>query len=198
MVQPLMPKATAVWLVDNTALTFKQIAEFCGMHEIEVEGIANGEVAGSIIGKDPVAAHQTTKEEIERCEKDPRASLQLIAATETFIRTEKKRKKSSYTPVARRKDKPDAIAWIVKHCPEATDAQIAKLIGTTKKTIESVRNKTHWNRANITPRDPVLLGLCKQSDLDKMIFKAKNSGEGIALAPKAEAPTAVSPEEQAS
>jgi hypothetical protein len=169
MTLPLLPKATAVWLVDNTALTFNQIAEFCGMHPMEVQGIADGEVAGGIIGKDPIVSHQLTREEIERCEQDSKAKLKLQSETEQYIKSEKKKKKSRYTPVARRQDKPDAIAWILKHCPEATDSQITKLIGTTKKTIEAIRSKTHWNYANLTPRDPVLLGLCSQRDLDFLI-----------------------------
>jgi len=177
MTLPLMPKATAVWLVENTALTFKQIAEFCGMHELEVEGIANEEVATGIVGKDPTALHQLTLEEIHRCEQEPSSSLRMTEGAELFLRAEKKKKKAAYTPVARRKDKPDAIAWIIKNCPEATDMQITKLIGTTKKTIEAVRAKTHWNRGNITPHDPVLLGLCTQGELDTMIFKAKEAAE---------------------
>ncbi|MDA0781957.1 MAG: DUF1013 domain-containing protein [Rickettsiales bacterium] len=169
MTLPLLPKATAVWLVDNTALSFGQIAEFCGMHPLEVQGIADGEVASGIIGKDPIVSHQLTREEIERCEKDPKAKLKLQADTEKYLKKEKNKKKSRYTPVARRQDKPDAIAWILKHCPEATDSQITKLIGTTKKTIEAIRTKSHWNYANLTPRDPVLLGLCSQRDLDVLL-----------------------------
>ncbi len=170
MTLPLLPKATAVWLVDNTALSFDQIAEFCGMHPMEVQGIADGEVASGIIGKDPIVSHQLTRAEIERCEKNPKAKICLQEDTEKYIKSEKnKKKKSRYTPVARRQDKPDAIAWILKHCPESTDAQITKLIGTTKKTIEAIRSKTHWNYANLTPRDPVLLGLCSQRDLDFLL-----------------------------
>ena len=170
MTLPLLPKATAVWLVDNTAISFGQIAEFCGMHPLEVQGIADGEVAAGIMGKDPVVSHQLTRKEIERCEQNPKAKVQLQAETEKYINTEKnKKKKSRYTPVARRQDKPDAIAWIIKHCPEAKDTQITKLIGTTKKTIEAIRDKTHWNYANLTPRDPVLLGLCSQRDLDFLL-----------------------------
>lgn len=167
MTVPLMPKATAVWLVDNTTLTFDQIAEFCGMHPLEVQGIADGEVAVGIVGRDPIVANQLTQAEIDRCIKNPALRLRLQESTEKYIKTEKnKKKKGRYTPVARRQDKPDAIAWILKHCPEATDAQINKLIGTTKKTIGSIRDKSHWNFANLTPRDPVLLGLCSQRDLD--------------------------------
>jgi len=173
MTLPLLPKATAVWLVENTALTFEQIAEFCGMHVLEVRGIADGEVAGSIIGKDPVGAKQLTREEISRCEADPKTRLQMLSSTSTYITLKKKQKKGRYTPVARRQDKPDATAWILKHCPGATDMQISKLIGTTKKTIQSLRDKSHWNYANIRPRDPVLLGICTQLDLDALIIKSE-------------------------
>lgn len=185
MTLPLLPKATAVWLVDNTALTFEQIADFCGMHVLEVQGIADGEVAPGITGKDPILSHQLTRDEIERCEQDSKARLQLTLATADYIKSEKnKKKKSRYTPVARRQDKPDAIAWIVKHCPAAKDGQITKLIGTTKKTIEAIRTKSHWNYSNITPRDPVLLGLCKQKDLDVLVLTSKaaegKKDEGVA------------------
>lgn len=177
MTLPLMPKATAVWLVEKTTLTFEQIATFCGMHELEVQGIADGEVAGGIIGKDPVAARQLTREEIERCENDPKAKLKLLGATEEYIKSKKKKKSGRYTPVARRQDKPDAIAWLLKHCPDITDAQISRLIGTTKNTITSIREKTHWNWGNITARDPVLLGLCTQRDLDAMVEKLNAARE---------------------
>lgn len=178
MTLPLLPKATAVWLVDNTNLTFGQIAEFCGMHQLEVQGIADGEVAVGIVGKDPIVSHQLSHEEIARCEKEPHAKLKLQEATEKYIRTEKnKKKKSRYTPVARRQDKPDAIAWILKHCPTSKDSQITKLIGTTKKTIESIRDKSHWNYSNITAKDPVLLGLCSQRDLDVLIKAAAEAKE---------------------
>lgn len=171
MTLPLMPKATAVWLIENTSLTFKQIADFCGMHELEVQGIADGEVAGGIIGENPVNAQQLSHEEIARCEADSSASLQLLYATKQYIISKKKKTKSRYTPVARRQDKPSAIAWLLKHCPNIADIQIVKLIGTTKKTIEAIRTKSHWNWQNIKPRDPVLLGLCTQSDLDSLVLK---------------------------
>lgn len=177
MTLPLLPKATAVWLVDNTQLTFDQIAVFCGMHPLEVQGIADGEVAVGIVGKDPIVSHQLTLEEIRRCEKEPKAKLTLNATTEKYISSEKnKKKKSRYTPVARRQDKPDAIAWIIKHCPSAKDSQITKLIGTTKKTIEAIRDKSHWNYSGLTPRDPVLLGLCLQRDLD-VLLKAEGEAK---------------------
>lgn len=172
--KPLMPKATAVWLVENTTLTFEQIAEFCGLHLLEVQGIADGEVASGIVGQNPVTAGQLSKEEITACEKDGKRRLQLSTAARQFNEVQAKKKRSSrYTPVARRQDKPDAIAWIAKHCPDITDAQIAKLVGTTKNTIRSVRERTHWNMSNIKPRDPVLLGLCTQTELDRVLEKYK-------------------------
>jgi len=164
MTLPLMPKATAVWLVENTALSFEQIAEFCGMHPLEVNGIADGEVSGGIRGMDPIAGGQLSAEEIARCEKDPSARLDILGTAKQYISN--KTKGSRYTPVARRQDKPDAIAWLIKNFPQMTDAQIGKLVGTTKNTIEAVRGKTHWNSSNIKPRDPVLLGLCTQTHLD--------------------------------
>ena len=162
-----MPKATAVWLIENTSLTFKQIAEFCNMHILEVHGIADDEVARGIAGIDPVTTGQLTREEIGRCEKDPDSILQMSSALIEVLAFEK-RKKGRYTPIARRGDKPDAIAWLLKSHPELVDSQIIKLIGTTKHTIESVRYKTHWNYLNIKPKDPVLLGLCSQTDLNNM------------------------------
>jgi uncharacterized protein len=171
MTLPLMPKATAVWLVENTALSFEQIAEFCGMHPLEVQGIADGDVSGGIRGLDPVASGQLTLDEIARCEKDPKARLQILNTAKQYI--SKKTKGSRYTPVARRQDKPDAIAWLVKNYPTLSDAKIAKLVGTTKNTIEAVRGKTHWNSGNIKPRDPVLLGLCTQTHLDAAISGLK-------------------------
>ena len=164
MTLPLMPKATAVWLVENTALSFEQIAEFCGMHPLEVNGIADGEVSGGIRGLDPIAGGQLSAEEIARCEKDTSARLELLGTAKQYISN--KTKGSRYTPVARRQDKPDAIAWLIKNFPQMTDGQISKLVGTTKNTIEAVRGKTHWNSSNIKPRDPVLLGLCTQTHLD--------------------------------
>jgi hypothetical protein len=164
---PLMPKATAVWLVDNTALTFAQIASFCGLHELEVEGIADGDVAQGISGINPCDAGQLTMDEITRCEKDPNALLNLShSIADDFIF---KKKKGKYTPVARRQDKPDAIHWLVKNCPGVTDKQIIKLIGTTISTIDAIRDRTHWNMGNIRSRDPVLLGLCSQVELDKLM-----------------------------
>lgn len=174
--RPLMPKATAVWLVENTALTFEQIAKFCNMDPLEIEAIADGEVASNIIGQNPVILGQLTWEEIKRCEKDQKAELELAPKISKKMSI-KKTKQTKYTPVARRQDKPDAIYWIIKQCPEMADAQIVKLIGTTKTTIEAIRHKRHWNSANIRPRDPVLLGLCKQADLDAAIAKARTQGD---------------------
>ena len=171
MTLPLMPKATAVWLVENTALSFDQIAEFCGMHPLEVQGIADGEVSSGVRGVDPVAASQLTLEEIKRCEEDPSAHLQIAGTAKQYINT--KTKGARYTPVARRGEKPDAIAWLVKYYPTMSDAQIGKLVGTTKNTIQAVRTKSHWNTANIKPRDPVLLGLCSQTHLDAAVATVK-------------------------
>lgn len=164
---PIMPKATAVWLIDNTSLTFKQIADFCGIHELEVKGIADGEVAHGMIGLDPISGGQLTKEELDRCVSNPDALLQLAnSVADDFIVEQKKYK---YTPVARRQDKPDAVCWLIKNYPNIPDNQIIKLIGTTKSTIIAIRERTHWNMKNIRPRDPVLLGICSQTELDKII-----------------------------
>ncbi len=169
MALPLMRKATAVWLVENTSLTFMQIANFCGLHELEISGIADGEVANGIRGMDPVTSNQLTLEEIKRCEIDPNSQLQLIINPATIGET--KRRGPRYTPLSKRQDKPAAIAWIVKFYPDLTDSQIIKLVGTTKPTIKAVRERSHWNITNIVPTDPVLLGLCKQVELDSAIAK---------------------------
>jgi hypothetical protein len=175
MAQLLMPKATAVWLVQNTTLTFEQIAEFCGLHSLEVQGIADGEVAVGIVGLDPTANGQLSKEEIARCEADPTGRLQMQKSTIPLPAP--RTKGPRYTPVAKRQDKPDAVAWLVRHHPELTDAQISKLIGTTKQTIAAVRDRSHWNFANLRPRDPVLLGLCTQSDLNAAVLRARKALE---------------------
>ena len=175
MVQPLMPKATAVWLVENTSLTFEQIAAFCGLHTLEVQGIADDEVAIGIQGMDPIANGQLSREELERCQADPTA--QLAMAKQDLPQPSKRTKGPRYTPVAKRQDKPDGIAWLLRHHPELKDSQIAKLIGTTKTTIEAVRERTHWNSPNIRPRDPVLLGLCSQSDLNAFVERARRAAE---------------------
>jgi hypothetical protein len=167
---PLMPKATAVWLVENTGLTFDQIAEFCGLHALEVQAIADGEVAAQMQGLDPVANGQITAEEIKRCEQDPAARLQLSEQAQPVPLV--KHKGPRYTPIAKRQDKPDAIAWLVKNHPELSDGQISKLVGTTKPTIGAVRDRTHWNSTNIKPRHPVALGLCTLPELEAAVNRA--------------------------
>ncbi|MGH7119980.1 MAG: DUF1013 domain-containing protein [Acetobacteraceae bacterium] len=164
-----MPKATAVWLIEKTALTFLQIAEFCGMHPLEVQAIADGEVAQGIVGYDPITNGQLTAEEIRRCEADPNARLQLLAPINPLPR---RQSGAHYTPVAKRNDRPDAIAWLLRNHPHLADVQISKLLGTTKETIQKVRGRTHWNSANIKPRDPVFLGLCSQGDLNRAVAAA--------------------------
>jgi hypothetical protein len=167
MALPLMPKATAVWLVENTALSFEQIADFCGLHPLEVQAIADGEVAAGIVGLDPVANGQVTRNELERCEANPDGRLKLTVTDIPQPRA--KPKGARYTPVSKRQDRPDAIAWIIKHHPELSDAAISKLIGTTKPTIQSVRDKSHWNATNIKPRNPVTLGMCSEAELEKVV-----------------------------
>jgi hypothetical protein len=172
MNNPLMPKSTAVWLIDNTALTFEQISKFCNLHILEVQGIADGEVAVGIQGKNPVTSGELTLAEIKRCEGD---STQFLNKLEDIIplSSEINKNKKSFTPASRRQLIPDAIAWFIKYYPDLTDAQIIKLIGTTKNTIKSIKNREHWNMQNISPRDPVLLALCKQSELTEAIAVAK-------------------------
>ena len=171
MAAPLMPKATAVWLVENTSLTFEQIADFCELHPLEIQAIADGEVAIQMQGLDPVANGQTTMAEIERCQADPDARVKLSprALPPQFV----KHKGPRYTPIAKRQDKPDAIAFLLKSNPELSDGQISKLIGTTKPTIAAVRDRTHWNTANIKPRHPVGLGLCTIEELEEAIRHAR-------------------------
>jgi hypothetical protein len=171
MADILMPQATAVWLLDNTTLTFAQIAKFCSLHHLEVKGIADGDVAENMRGVDPIAGGILSREEIARGESDPAYELEVQASKIGHI-PQPKRKGSRYTPVVRRADKPDAIAWFIRNHPEVTDAQIIKLIGTTKATINNVRDRTHWNAQNIRPVDPVTLGLCSQIELDEIIGKA--------------------------
>ena len=167
----LMPKATAVWLVDNTSLTFEQIADFCGLHPLEVKGIADGEVARDIRGADPIANGQLSREELDKAAADPK--YMMVAQKSRHAELLKPTKKAPrYTPVSRRQDRPDAIAWFLRNHPEVSDAQIVKLIGTTKSTIEQVRTRTHWNSSNIKPVDPVSLGLCSQIELDAIVSKA--------------------------
>jgi len=171
MTDILMPKATAVWLVDNTSLTFEQIADFCGLHPLEVRGIADGDVARDIRGADPLVNGQLTREELDKAQNDDTYRMQAVVSRHAeLLKVHKAPPK--YTPVSRRQDRPDAIMWFVRNHPEVTDAQIAKMLGTTKSTIESVRNRTHWNSPNIKPVDPVTLGLVLQIALDAVISKA--------------------------
>jgi len=170
MAPPLMPKATAVWLVDNTALSFEQIAAFCELHPLEVKGIADGDVAQGIVGLNPISTGQLTREDIERCEGDANARLAVLKPAVDLSNA--RRKGPRFTPVSRRQEKPNAVSWLIKSHPELTDAQISRLVGTTKPTIGSIRNRTHWNIAAIKPQDPVSLGLCSQVDLDGAVQDA--------------------------
>ncbi len=183
MTNPLMPKATAVWLVENTALTFDQIADFCGLHALEVQAIADDEVAIGMQGLDPIRADELTLEEIERCVADPTARLNPSPARTPIP----KQKGARYTPVSKRQDRPDAISWIIKNYPEMSDAQISKLIGTTKPTINAIRERSHWNSPNITAQNPVGLGLCSGAALEKAIVIAR-ARAGTVRAPKVVAP----------
>ena len=168
MAQPLMPHATASWLVDNTALSFQQIAEFCGLHILEIQAIADDTAATKLTGRDPVRAGELTMAEIEKGQDNPDYRLVMLKGPEQVRRTKGPR----YTPVSKRQDKPDGIAWIIRNHPEVTDGQISKLIGTTKTTIAAIRDRSHWNIANITPKDPVTLGLCSQRELDAAVARA--------------------------
>ena len=168
---PLMPKATAVWLVDNTSLTFEQIAEFCGMHILEIKGIADGDVGQGIRGKNPVTAGELTRDDISTAEEDADKRLKLITS-KVKLPEVKAKKRPRYTPVSRRQDRPNAVVWLLRHHPELKDSQIIRLVGTTKPTIQQVRDRSHWNSANLVPQDPVTLGLCKQTDLDLEVDKA--------------------------
>ena len=194
MTDILMPKATAVWLVDNTSLTFEQIADFCGLHPLEVKGIADGEVARDIRGADPIANGQLSREELDAAQKD--SNYRMKAQKSRHAELLKPVKKAPrYTPVSRRQDRPDAIAWFLRNHPEVPDSQVARLLGTTKATIDQVRNRTHWNSANIKPVDPVTLGLATQLELDAVVRKAadkkakedaRNGGDGPTLRPASE------------
>jgi hypothetical protein len=208
-----MPKATAVWLVENTSLSFRQIADFCNLHELEVKGIADGDVAAGIKGLDPVTGGQLTREEIARGEADPDYRLKLLQS-KVNVPLQKATSGPRYTPVSRRGDRPDAIAWLLRYHPELSDSQIMKLVGTTKSTIAQIRDRTHWNSPNIKPVDPVSLGLCSQLDLDFAVQRAaKKSGKGqtgdaaevrtlipaaemVAAAAESAAPAAPAPERQ--
>lgn len=176
---PLMPHATASWLVDNTALSFEQIATFCGLHILEVQAIADETAGTKYTGRDPVRAHELTIEEIERGQNDPEHRLVMSKVPEPSRRTKGPR----YTPVSKRQDKPDGIAWLVKHYPEVSDGAIGNLIGTTRTTIAAIRDRSHWNSANIVAKDPVALGLCSQRELDALIAKA---GKKAGVAPPVE------------
>lgn len=169
--KPLMPKATAVWLVENTSLTFDQIAEFCDLHMLEIRGIADGDVAQGIRGKDPITGGELTRDEIRKGEADPKYRLKL-RRSKVELPQIKTKKAPRYTPVSRRQDRPNAILWLVKHHPELADAQIVKLVGTTKPTILQIKERSHWNAANLVPQDPVTLGLCSQVELDNAVQKA--------------------------
>jgi hypothetical protein len=202
----LMPKATAVWLVDNSSMTFEQIADFCGLHPLEVKGIADGEVARDIRGADPISNGQLTREELDRAQADSGYRMKVQQSRHADM-LKPARKNSRYTPVSRRQDRPDAIAWFVRNHPEITDAQISKTLGTTKESIEKVRNRTHWNAANIKPVDPVSLGLVTQLELDALVKKAAekrardeakrrvDSPDGPSLTPSAESAEAEEPTE---
>ncbi len=187
MNKPLMPKATAVWLVENTALTFDQIADFCGLHMLEVQAIADEEVAIGMQGMDPIVNGQVTKEEIERCEGDPSARLAMLKSD--IPQPTARGTGPRYTPLSKRQDKPDAIAWLLRHYPELSDAQIGRLIGTTKPTINAVRDRTHWNSPNLRPRSPVELGLSKHEDLSLALEKAQKAAARKAKREGKQAPT---------
>jgi len=180
---PLMPHATASWLVDNTALSFEQIAEFCGLHILEVQAMADDLASSKYTGRDPVHSGELTHEEIERGQADPSYSLKMQKAPVDVSRTKGPR----YTPVSKRQDKPDGIAWILRSHPEISDAQIGKLIGTTRNTINAIRDRTHWNIQNIQPKDPVTLGLCSQRELDAAVAKAAKKAAAQAPAEEGEA-----------
>ena len=169
--RPLMPKATAAWLVENTALTFDQIADFCQMHLLEVKGIADGDVAAGIKGMDPISSGQLTREEIARAEKNPKHKLR-VAEAKFEMPAVKSKRGPRYTPVSRRHDRPNAVLWLLRNHPELKDGQIMRLVGTTKPTIQQIKDRSHWNTANLQPQDPVTLGLCSQVDLDEEVKKS--------------------------
>jgi len=173
---PLMPKATAVWLVENTALSFEQIAAFCGLHVLEVKGIADGDVAQGIKGTDPISSGQLSREEIAIAEKDHTHELRMLAS-KVELPEFKPKKGPRYTPLSRRQDRPNAILWLVKHHPELKDSQIMRLVGTTKPTIDAIRERSHWNSPNLVAQDPVTLGLCSQIELDAAVKKSAKRAE---------------------
>jgi hypothetical protein len=164
-----MPKATAVWLIDNTSLSFDQIADFCGLHALEIQGIADGEVAVGIVGRDPISNAEVAREEIDRCGADSSGRLVML---EPEIDLQQRRTGPKYTPLSKRQNRPDAIAWLIKFHPELTDVQVCKMVGTTKPTVVSVRDRSHWNAPNLQPQDPVSLGMCSQTELDEAVQAA--------------------------
>ena len=172
---PFMPKATAVWLVENTTLTFKQIAEFCNLHELEIKGIADGDVAKGIKAYNPILAGQLTREEVDLCSKDQNRDLKLVERTEEV--QVKERKKPKYTPLSKRQDRPDAALWLLKNYPELTDGQVSKIVGSTKGTVSLIRKRSYWNFSSLKPRDPVILALCTQETFQKALDKAKRRVE---------------------
>ena len=173
---PFMPKATAVWLVENTTLSFKQIANFCNLHELEIKGIADGDVAKGIKAYNPILAGQLTREEVDLCSKDHERPLKLSKKKEEVV-VSGGRKKTKYTPISKRKDRPDSVLWLLKNFPQLSDGQVAKLVGSTKGTVALIRNRTFWNFSNLTARDPVILGLCTQVNFEKAIGKANRRKE---------------------
>ena len=173
---PFMPKATAVWLVENTTLSFKQIANFCNLHELEIKGIADGDVAKGIKAYNPILAGQLTREEVDLCSKDHNRELKLNKKKEDVV-VSKDRKKAKYTPISKRKDRPDSVLWLVKNFPQLSDGQIAKMVGSTKGTVSLIRNRTFWNFSTLTARDPVILGLCTQINFEKAVEKANRKKE---------------------
>src|SRR5438876_2171234 len=198
--QPLMPKATAVWLVENTALSFEQIADFCKLHPLEVKAIADGDAAQGIKGLDPVLTGQLSGKDIAEAEADPERRLKLADPKVRLPETKSKKRGPRYTPVSRRQDRPNAILWLIRNHPELKDSQIMRLVGTTKSTIQAIRDRTHWNAANLTPLDPVTLGLCSQIDLDLEVQRAAKEKpadaepQGATLLPAAETTVRREPE----
>jgi hypothetical protein len=186
MTIPIMPQGTAVWLIENTALTFDQIADFCGLHVLEIQALADGQVAVGMVGVDPIRMGQLTAEEIERCSKDPKASLTIAAPKFSLPKVKSKKK---YTPLIKRQERPDAIAWLVKFYPEMSDSTICSLVSTTKNTVLSIRNRTHARMGEIRPKDPVLLGFCSQIELDSAIASLKKDSGGKSEEKSAEAST---------
>ena len=178
MTMPLMPKATAVWLVENTSLTFEQIADFCGLHSLEIQAIADDEVAVGMQGMDPIANGELTQEELDRCSANPRTKLKPAKPTNPVPKA--RSKGARYTPVSKRQDRPDAIAWLLKNYIELSDGQISKLLGTTKNTINAIRDRSHWNMPNIKPQNPVSMGLCTNEEFERVIKVARRRAENAA------------------